>query len=134
MYTVRVLMISLLASMFINRYRQVWANIDAHRYLRIIRLKNKVSYDKYVGCITLSFFPLNILMVPFIPIIIKLRSTRISDFMLKIQYGVMMVFYCFLALFLIFPLAPLIYCKILINSFFIAFNNNRERYKGQNIV
>jgi hypothetical protein len=36
MYAWRILLISLLASMFINRYRQVWANIDAYRYLRIV--------------------------------------------------------------------------------------------------
>lgn len=134
MYCVRILFISLLASMFINRYRQLWANIDAHRYLRIIQLKNQVSYDKHVGCITLSFFPLNIMIIPLIPLIIKLRSPRISDFLLKIQYSIMMLFYSILALFMIFPLAPLLYCKLLINSFFIAMNSNRQKYKGQNLV
>lgn len=122
LYAVKVLLISLLASMFINRYRHVWANIDAYRYQRIIQLKNKVAYDKYVGCITLSFFPLNILMVPFIPIVVKVRSTRISDFLLKLQYGIMMLFYSVLVLALIFPLAPILYCKLLINGFFIALN------------
>ena len=134
MYSVRILLISLLAAMFINRYRQVYANIDAYRYLRIIKLKNKVSYDKYVGCITLSFFPLNILIVPFIPIIIKMRSTRISDFLLKIQYGIMMIIYSSTALLLIFPLAPVLYCKILINSFYIQFNSTREEYRFQNLL
>lgn len=134
MYSVRILLISLLASMFINRYRQVYANIDAYRYLRIIKLKNKVAFDKYVGSITISFFPLNLIMVPFIPIIIKSRSPKISDFILKIQYGIMMVFYSFLALFLIVPLAPLLYGKILLNCFFIAMNNSRQNYRGENIV
>lgn len=134
MYSVRILLISLLAAMFINRYRQVYANIDAYRYLRIIKLKNKVSYDKYVGCITLSFFPLNILIVPFIPVIIKMRSTRISDFLLKIQYGIMMIIYSSTALLLIFPLAPVLYCKILINSFYIQFNSTRQEYRFQNLI
>lgn len=46
----------------------------------------------------------------------------------------MMVIYSFTALLLIFPLAPVLYCKILINSFYIQFNSTREEYRFQNLV
>ena len=130
----RILVISLLASMFISRYRSVWANIEAYRYLRIVQLKNNLAYDKYIGCITLSFFPLNIMVMPFIPLIVKLRSPRISDFLLKMQYGIMMVFYSIVSLVLILPITPLLYGKILANSFYIVLNGTREEYRFQNVV
>ena len=134
MYSWRILVISMLASMFIARYRLVWANIEAYRYLRIVQLKNNLAYDKYIGCITLSFFPLNILIMPFIPLIVKLRSPRISDFLLKFQYSIMMIFYSFTSLILIIPITPLLYGKILANSFYIMFNGTRQEYRGQNVV
>lgn len=129
MYYTRVLIISFLAAIFINRYKIIYAEIDAYRYQRIIRLKNKVAYDKHVGCITLSFFPFNILMVPFIPVVVMARSSKISDFLLKIQYCLLMVIYSTAALAYVVVLAPLLYFKALLNSVFILLNNNLEEYK-----
>ena len=130
MYIFKVLLMSLLAAMFINKYKQVWKNLDAYRLFNIIKLKNSVAYDKYIGGITLTFFPINILMLPFIMVIVSLRSARASDFLLKLQYVIMMIMYCILASFIIIPITPLLYIKILTNSFFIAMNNKREDYKG----
>ena len=45
MYIFRVLFISLLAAMFINKYKLVWKNLDAYRRFNIIQLKNSVAYD-----------------------------------------------------------------------------------------
>ena len=84
MYIFKVLLMSLLASMFINKYKQVWKNLDAFRLLNIIRLKNSVAYDKYIGGVTLSFFPINVIVTPFILPILNMRSQRASDFLLKI--------------------------------------------------
>jgi hypothetical protein len=75
---------SLLTSMIINRYRMVWKELDAYRRFTIIKLKNSISYDKFIGGVTLTFFPINIIMLPFSPILIALRSKRVSDIMLKI--------------------------------------------------
>lgn len=74
MYIFKVLLMSLLASMFINKYKQVWKNLEAYRLLKIIRLKNSVAYDKYIGGVTLSFFPINVIVTPFILPIINMRN------------------------------------------------------------
>ena len=134
MYIFKVLLMSLLAAMFINKYKQVWKNLEAYRRFNIIRLKNSVAYDKFLGAVTITFFPINILMLPFIPPITILRSARASDFLLKLQYVIMILLYCALACILVIPVIPLLYLKMLTNSIFIVFANNREDYKGQNVV
>jgi len=84
MYVFKILLMSLLAAMFINRYKIVWRNLDAYRRFIIIKLKNSVSYDKFIGGVTITFFPINLVMLPLsIPIII-LRSKRASDILLKL--------------------------------------------------
>lgn len=134
MYVFKVLLMSLLAAMFINKYKQVWKNLDAYRRFNIIRLKNSVSYDKLVGGITITFFPINFVILPFILPILMLRSKRASEFILKIQYLVMILMYCLIAIIMVIPSIPILYFKILINSIFIMMNNRREEYKGQNII
>ena len=125
MYIFKVLLMSLLAAMFINKYKEVWRNLDAYRRFNIIKLKNSVSYDKYIGGVTLTFFPINILMLPFIPFIVFFRSSRASDFLLKLQYGLMMVMYCILAGIIIVPFSPILYMKVVANAIFIAMTNRR---------
>ena len=121
---------SLLAAMFINKYKQVYKNLDAYRRFNIIKLKNSVAYDKFIGGVTLTFYPINIIMLPFIAPIVAFRSARVSDFLLKIQYVIMMLMYCGIASTFIVPMAPFLYLKILSNSIFILFNNKRQDYKG----
>lgn len=125
MYIFKVLLMSLLAAMFINKYKEVWRNLDAYRRFNIIKLKNSVAFDKYIGGVTLTFFPINILMLPFIPFILFFRSSRASDFLLKLQYGFMMVMYCILSGLFIVPFSPILYIKVVVNAFFIAFNNRK---------
>jgi len=125
---------SLLAAMFINRYKTVWVNLDAYKRFTIIKLKNSISYDKFIGGVTLTFFPFNIIMLPFSLILTTLRSKRGSDIMLKIQYSIMMVLYCFISAIMFVPAAPILVFKIYANSIFIFATNKRETYKGENIV
>jgi len=130
MYLFKVLFMSLLAAMFINKYKQVWRNLDAYKRFNIIKMKNSVSFDKFIGGVTLTFFPVNILMLPFIAPVIALRNARASDFMLKCQYTVMMLIYCAIAGVMIIPLTPFLYLKSVINALFILQNNTRQSYKG----
>mmetsp|Transcript_11811 Transcript_11811/g.18168 ORF Transcript_11811/g.18168 Transcript_11811/m.18168 type:complete len:85 (+) Transcript_11811:1094-1348(+) len=83
MYIFKIMLLSLLAAMFINRYREEFKNIDAIKRFKIIRLKNSKSYDKYCGGATLTFFPVNILLMPFLLPLFIMRSPRASDFALK---------------------------------------------------
>jgi hypothetical protein len=42
----------------------------------------------------------------------------------------MILFYCVIAGIMIIPASPLLYIKVLSNSFFIAMTNRREDYRG----
>lgn len=134
MYLFKVLLMSLLAAMFINRYQTVYVNLDAFRRFTIIKLKNSISYDKFIGGVTLTFFPINIIMLPFSLILTALRSKRGSDIMLKIQYSIMMILYCIISALMFVPIAPILLFKTYANSIFIFLTNKRETYKGENVV
>ena len=67
----------------------------------------------------MSFFPFNILVVPLIPLILKMRSPKLSNFILKIQYGLLMINFSVLALVFLIMLIPLFFFKSLLNSIFI---------------
>lgn len=134
MYMFKILLMSLLAAMFINRYKTVWVNLDAYRRFTIIKLKNSISYDKFIGGVTLTFFPINIIMLPFSLILTALRTKRGSDIMLKIQYSIMMIIYCIISAFMFIPTAPILIFKVYANSIFIFLTNKRETYMGENVV
>lgn len=134
MYLFKVLLMSLLAAMFINRYKIVWRNLDAYRRFTIIKLKNSVAFDKFIGGVTLTFFPINLVMLPLALPIISLRSKRASDILLKLQYVIMIVLYCIIACLMVIPASPILLIKVYTNAIFIAVTNKRELYKGENIV
>ena len=134
MFLFNIILTSLLAAMFINRYKTVWSNLDAYRRFMIIKLKNSVSYDKFIGGVTITFFPINLVMLPFsIPIII-FRSKRMSDILLKFQYVIMIVLYCVMACIMIVPASPILIFKVYTNAFFIFATNKREAFKGENFI
>jgi len=114
---------SLLAAMFINKYKVVWRNLDAYKRFDIIKAKNSISYDKFLGGITMTFFPVNILILPFIPPILAIRNARASDFLLKGQYVIMMIIYSFIAGAAIIPATPLLYIKSVSNAIYIVASN-----------
>jgi len=119
--------------MFINRYKIVYKNLDAYRRFIIIKLKNSVSYDKFIGGVTITFFPINLIMLPLATPIIILRSKRASELLLKMQYVIMIIMYCFLAFLMVIPATPVLLLKVYTNAFFILLTNKREKYKGENI-
>jgi len=134
MYLFKICFMSLLAAMFINRYKIVWKNLDAYRRFIIIKLKNSVAYDRFIGGVTITFFPINLIMLPLSIPIILFRSKRASDILLKLQYVIMILLYCCLACIMIVPASPILLVKNYTNAIFIAMTNKRENYKGENIV
>lgn len=134
MYLFKVLFMSLLAAMFINKYKIVWRNLDAYRRFDIIKAKNSISYDKFIGGITMTFFPINILMLPFAAPILAIRNPRASDFLLKGQYVIMMITYSFISGVVIVPATPILYIKSISNAIYIALSNQTQDYKGQNVI
>ena len=133
-YIFNILLLSFLVAMFINRYKVVFKNLDALRRMNIIKLKNSSSFDKVIGGVSITFFPISIILLPFIPAVVMVKSERLNDFILKMQYVILVIFYCVIAVVLSAPIFPLLYFKAVLNSIFILMNNKREVYKGQNIV
>ena len=133
-YIFNILLLSFLVAMFINRYKVVFKNLDALRRMNIIKLKNSSSFDKVIGGVSITFFPISVILLPFIPAVVLAKSERLNDFILKMQYAILIVFYCLIAIILSLPILPLLYFKVIFNSIYIAMNNKREAYKGQNLV
>ena len=134
MYLFKVLLMSLLAAMFINRYQTVWVNLDAYRRFTIIKLKNSISFDKFIGGVTLTFFPINIIMLPLAMVLAIIRSKRASDITLKAQYSLMMLLYCVLSAIMFVPAVFVLLVKLYTNSIFIFINNKREAFRGENVI
>lgn len=88
--------------------------------MQIIKLKNQISYDPNLGGITTTFFPVSILMVPLLIPLLVIRSERLSDIVLKVQYGFMMAIYVFVSVIISAPILPLLYIKIICNALYIA--------------
>jgi len=93
--------------------------------MNIIKLKNTNSYDTLYGGVTITFFPISIIMLPFVVPVVVFKSERLNDFILKIQYAVMMLMYCMLGTVVSIPIIPMLYFKIIVNGIFIQFNNKR---------
>ena len=133
-YIFKVMLISFLVAIFINRYEQTFINIDALRRMNIIRLKNSSDFHPFYGAITITFFPISILMLPFLIPLLLFKSERLSNFVLKLQYSAMILMYVFLGLLCSVVIIPLLYLKSLINSIYIYFNNKRVEYTGQDFL
>lgn len=133
-YVFNILLLSFLVAMFINRYTFLWRNLDALKRMNIIKLKNSSDYDRLYGGVTITFFPISIVVLPFIPFVVLFKSQRLNEFILKIQYSLMILLYCILAVLISIPLIPILYAKCVCNALYIAINNKRVDYQGQNLV
>ena len=84
MYVFSFMLMSLLVAIFINRYKILWKNIDAMKRMEFINLKNTKNFDQLFGGVTMTFFPINILLLPFILPVVGFKSMRLNEFILKI--------------------------------------------------
>ena len=75
--------------------------------MTVIKQKYMVSYDPSLGAITITFFPISSLMLPFLVPIDVFRSDRPSELILKLHYIFMICLYALLALTISVPLMPL---------------------------
>jgi len=129
-YVFYILLLSFLVAMFINRYQYVYVNIDAIKRMDIIKLKNSNSYDPIYGGVTITFFPISVIVLPFMIPVVAFESERLNDFILKLQYALMMFVYSLMAMVIALPVLPLLYIKAIINAIYIFLNNKRQDYKG----
>ena len=102
--------------------------------MNIIKLKNSISYDKVYGGVTITYFPINTIVLPFVLSIVIFKSERLNDIILKMQYAAMISMYCVLGSIISIPIIPLLYFKLIMNGIFIWNNNKREDYKGKNSI
>ena len=73
--------------MFSNTYQSIYENKNAIRLKRILEIKNHLSHEPIIGSVTTTFFPINILMIPFIPIVILVKNKKLNEMVNKIQYS-----------------------------------------------
>mmetsp|Transcript_11820 Transcript_11820/g.18203 ORF Transcript_11820/g.18203 Transcript_11820/m.18203 type:complete len:108 (-) Transcript_11820:1047-1370(-) len=92
----------------------------------IIKMKNNVQFDPLIGGVTMTFFPINVVLLPFIFFVILFKTERVSDFILKIQYTYMILMYCLLGFAVSMIIAPLLYLKSIINGCFICWNSKAK--------
>lgn len=118
----------------VNKYQSYYKNMEAYTRLNIIRQKSLVAFDPYIGGATLAIFPMNILVSPLLVPIFLMKSDKLSEFALKLQYFLMLGIYLALSFFLLIPLVFLLYLKSVANSVFIMVNFEREDYPKQNVL
>mmetsp|Transcript_41396 Transcript_41396/g.63100 ORF Transcript_41396/g.63100 Transcript_41396/m.63100 type:complete len:249 (+) Transcript_41396:329-1075(+) len=80
----RTFLFSFMIAMFVLRYFFVWQNIEATRRMDIIKLKNSQQYDPLYGCITMTYFPINVILLPFILPIMLIKSDRLNQSILQL--------------------------------------------------
>ena len=100
----------------------------------IIRLKNTRNYDLIYSGISITFFPISVVVLPFMIFVIVMKSERFNDFILKIQYGVMILVYSLISFVLSIFLIPCLYVKCIANAIFIYLYNKRQSFKGESII
>jgi len=118
-YMSQMLLLRFLVAMFNNRYKIVFENLDFLKRKNIINLKNSSSYDKQIGAITTSFFPINILLLPFIFPILILKNDRLNDSVLKVEYWCLISLYFGLIIGFSIPILPILFLKSVGNSIYI---------------
>mmetsp|Transcript_41398 Transcript_41398/g.63109 ORF Transcript_41398/g.63109 Transcript_41398/m.63109 type:complete len:128 (+) Transcript_41398:3655-4038(+) len=107
---------SFMIAMFILKYQEVWGNIEAKRRMDIIKLKNSQQYDPEHGAITMSYFPINLFLLPFMIPLMLVQNKRFNSSVLEIQYYILIILYVVISGFLAIPMLPFLYLKIILNS------------------
>mmetsp|Transcript_41412 Transcript_41412/g.63179 ORF Transcript_41412/g.63179 Transcript_41412/m.63179 type:complete len:148 (+) Transcript_41412:46-489(+) len=74
----KLFLFSFMIAMFVLRYFHVWQNIEATRRIDVIKLKNTQQYDPLYGCITMSYFPINVFLLPLLLPILLIKSDRLN--------------------------------------------------------
>ena len=125
-YIFSIVLMSFLIAMFINKYEYLWDNIDALKRMKIIQLKNSSDYSRLYSGITITFFPISLIVLPFIPLMVIFKSERLNEFCLKIQYGIMIFMYMVLGIAISIPVIPVLYGMCMWNQFFITINKRTK--------
>ena len=80
--------------MFSNTYKAIQENKKSIPLKRILEIKNSLSFDQIIGSVSTTFFPINIFILPFIPIIMIVKNKNTNETFNKMQYTIMILLYC----------------------------------------
>ena len=130
LFILKILFIALIAAIFVNSYRKQHKKLNSIKNFHILQYKNSSGYDSIYGAISLSFFPLNVILGPFFIPVIVLKSKLISDFVLKLEYVILMTFYVSFGAFFLLAVSPILYIKTIVNSAHILKKNKNEDFFG----
>jgi hypothetical protein len=121
-----ILLLNLLIAMFSNTYQRIYENKNAIRLKRILEMKNHLSHEPIIGSVTTTFFPINILMIPFMPVVILVKNKKLNEMVNKIQYSGLIFLLSVAITILQFCLTPIMYAKIILNSFNIMITSQNQ--------
>ena len=123
------LVMTFLESIYTNHYIRLYNNINFMKRSNIIIQKNSSSFDRVIGAITITFFPINFILPPFIIPLLTMKSRRLNDIILKFQYTLLVILYLITSLFVLIACFPVVYAKTVINSGYLAFFSQRKKDK-----
>lgn len=76
-------------------------------------------HDPIIGAVSSTFFPINVIIIPFMPIIVIVKNKKLNEMINKLQYaGMIFLQSGAITLFQII-LSPVMYVKMVLNSFHI---------------
>lgn len=95
-------------------------------------MKNHLSHDPIIGSVTSTFFPINIIMLPMMFPVLIVKNKKLNEMINKLQYAGMIVLQSVAITFFQILLFPVMYVKMVLNSFHIMIiskqNSGIERY------
>jgi len=94
--------------------------------MAIVELKRSRSYNKMIGSITQTFFPINLILLPLIIPVVVFKSERLNDSVLKMQYMLLILMYLIVSVIIACLILPLLYIKSVANSIYIARNCHQK--------
>ena len=105
-----------------------YSELQRSLYLKEVILKIKrAKFNPHYSCLISMTPPFNLFLLPFVPLILYMKSERLNNFFLKIEYSMLILIALgFYLLFIIFMI-PLAFLYILYTKFAKVFMGN---YKG----
>ena len=89
-------------------------------------MKNHLSYDPIIGSVTSTFFPINVIMIPFMLIVTGVKNKKLNEMINKTQYVGMIFLQSFAIMIFQLLLSPFMYAKLVLNSFYIMYISKNQ--------
>ena len=86
-----------------------------------------------IGSVSSSFFPMNIVILPFIPVITSVRNRNTNETFNKMQYSFLVLLYSEMLLIFQLVLAPIMMVKLILNTLHLMFNLQGQTFYNQYI-